>query len=365
VNLDPTETQRLLQEGLTALLRAEVPFDRIRTLERTGDWDRKLWSALAEQGWLGLPFGGGGAGAVVEGDDEHGGLVDLGLAVECLARRAAIVPILEVAVAGRTLAAAGEEALVEGVVAGDVVPVPAILEASDCFDAVALAVDDAGRLTGEKRFVDYGQHATHHLVAARMDGAPALLCVDARGPEVRCEPLRHIGRTPSCVVHYEGAPARRVGDAGALETVILLGRALAAVQCVGAMAEALDATVRYARVREQFGKPIGSFQAVRHHCADMASRVASARQMAFEALSELASGHADPVRVAAAKAAASRAAPEVLMLAHQIHGGNGVIEENDLYFFTLRGKERSLAWGSVEECLDVVARRVDQPVDWL
>jgi hypothetical protein len=53
------------------------------------------------------------------------------------------------------------------------------------------------------------------------------------------------------------------------------------------------------------------------------------------------------------------------MLAHQIHGGNGVIEENDLYFFTLRGKERSLAWGSVEECLDVVARRVDQPVDWL
>ena len=53
------------------------------------------------------------------------------------------------------------------------------------------------------------------------------------------------------------------------------------------------------------------------------------------------------------------------MLAHQIFGGNGVIEENDLYFFTLRGKERSLAWGSVDECLAVMASELDDPVDWL
>ena len=72
-----------------------------------------------------------------------------------------------------------------------------------------------------------------------------------------------------------------------------------------------------------------------------------------------------PLRPAAAKASASRAAPEVLMLAHQIHGGNGVIEENDLYFFTLRGKERSLAWGTVDECLAVIGERVEEPVDWL
>jgi alkylation response protein AidB-like acyl-CoA dehydrogenase len=57
--------------------------------------------------------------------------------------------------------------------------------------------------------------------------------------------------------------------------------------------------------------------------------------------------------------------PEVTMLAHQIHGGNGVIEENDLYFFTLRGKERSLAWGSAEECLCEAAERVGDPQDWL
>jgi alkylation response protein AidB-like acyl-CoA dehydrogenase len=123
--------------------------------------------------------------------------------------------------------------------------------------------------------------------------------------------------------------------------------------------------VAYAKLREQFGKPIGSFQAVRHHCANMAMRVASARSLAFEALSALDAGLDAGTRVAAAKASASLAAPEVTMLAHQIHGGNGVIEENDLYFFTLRAKERSLAWGSAEECLAELAASVDRPVEWL
>jgi alkylation response protein AidB-like acyl-CoA dehydrogenase len=165
-------------------------------------------------------------------------------------------------------------------------------------------------------------------------------------------------------VRYEGVPARRVAGAAALAALVRLGRALAAVQCVGAMEQALDATVRYARVREQFGRPIASFQAVRHHCANMAIRVASARLLAFEALSALDAGTASDAQVALAKASASRAAPEVLMLAHQIHGGNGVIEENDLYFFTLRGKERSLAWGSAEECLAVAAAAVAEPAEW-
>ena len=85
--------------------------------------------------------------------------------------------------------------------------------------------------------------------------------------------------------------------------------------------------------------------------------------MAFEALSLMGQGQLDDRGAAAAKAAASRAAPEVLMLGHQIHGGNGVIEENDLYFFTLRGKERSLSWGSVEECLSLMSQDIQAPID--
>jgi len=88
----------------------------------------------------------------------------------------------------------------------------------------------------------------------------------------------------------------------------------------------------------------------------MAMCVVSTRLLVYEALFAL---------VASAKASASRAAPEVLLLAHQIHGGNGIIEENDLYFFTLRGKERLLAWGSGEECLELLSASVEAPAEFL
>jgi alkylation response protein AidB-like acyl-CoA dehydrogenase len=93
--------------------------------------------------------------------------------------------------------------------------------------------------------------------------------------------------------------------------------------------------------------------------------VAASRFLAYEALDALDQRTATRRQVALAKASASRMVPEVTMLAHQIHGGNGVIEENDLYFFTLRGKDRSLAWGSAEECLAIAADAIEEPQDWL
>jgi len=361
VNLEATETQVLLRDTVRDYLAREVPLDRIRQLEREQGWDETLWKALRDQGWLGLPFseaaGGGG-----------GSLLDVGVLVEEFARRAAIAPLMEALACGialdRFAPGPAAEALVAGLLDGSVLPVPALLEADDCFGSVALAAK-RGRLDGEKRFVDYGQFASHHLVLARDAGEVALFRVDARCAEVSCEPLRTIGRTPSARVRYAGAPAERVGGPEAARALLWIGRALAAVQCVGSAAEALDQTVAYAKVREAFGKPIGSFQAVKHHAAGMASKVASSRHLVFEALHALERGGEAGLRVALAKASASRAVPEVTMLAHQIHGGNGIIEENDLYFFTLRGKERSLAWGTVDECLAEVAGAVHEPVDWL
>lgn len=356
MDLDLSDTQALLQETVRGYLEKELPFDRVRELEREQRWDQGLWKEVCAQGWLALPFaeeyGGGG-----------GSLVDAGLLVEEFARRAALVPVREALAAGRVLERHAGGELLESLLAGEALPAPALLESSDANAEPTLRVD-GGRLSGYKLFVDYGQFATHHLVAALDADAPALFLVE-RGSGVSCEPLRSIGRTPLCHVRYEAASARRVAGADALAELVRLGRALAAVQCVGSMQQALDMTVAYAKVREQFGKPIGSFQAVRHHCANMATRVASSRLLAFEALSALQAGSASDAQVALAKASASRAAPEVTMLAHQIHGGNGMIEENDLYFFTLRAKEHSLAWGSAEECLAVVARDVDSPTDWL
>lgn len=356
MNLDLTQTQSLLQETARGFLEQELPLDRIRELERENGWDEGLWQSVCRQGFIALPFsearGGGG-----------GSLVDAGLLVAEFARRAAIVPILEVLVAGRVLHDHAGGELLLPLIEGNALPVPALLEASDRFEDVTLRVE-GGALSGEKAFVDYGQFATHHLVSALDGNSPALFLVET-GAGVACEPLRTIGRTPQCAVRYLRAPARRVAGAEAVAELVRLGRALAAVQCVGSMEQALDLTVRYATQREQFGVPIGSFQAVRHHAANMAIRLTSARLLAFDALSALDAGTASDEQVALAKASASRAAPEVTMLAHQIHGGNGVIEENDLYFHTLRAKERSLAWGSAEECLAVAAGNVEEPTEWL
>lgn len=357
LSLDTTQT--LLRDAVRGYLEAELPFERIRQLERERRSDDVLWKALCAQGWLGVPlpeaWGGG-----------DGTLVEAGLVVEELARRAAIVPAAEVLASLLALARCGEgeraAELARDALAGSALPVAALLEGDDPRQVkLALA---GGRLTGEKRFVDYAEQATHHLVSAR-DGDGLALFLVPRDGKVSCRALRAIGRTPQAHVRYAGASAVRVGGADACRELHLLSRIFAAVQCLGSAQQALDQTVRYATVRVQFGRPIGSFQAVKHHAANMAMRVEAARFLVYEALGALSRGEATPRHVALAKASASRCAPEVTLLAHQIHGGNGVIEENDLYFFSLRGKDRSLAWGSFDECLAEACEGLERPRDWL
>jgi alkylation response protein AidB-like acyl-CoA dehydrogenase len=352
VNLDLNETQTLLRDTIRTYLTNEVPFDRIREIEQTDDCDEALWSAICRQGWIALPFGESVGGAA-------GSLTDIGLVVEEFARRAAIIPIAEVMACSWLLEHHIDDAvsapLVEGIIAGTVRPVPA--ESDD------LELAD-GSVTGSVDFIDFGAQATHHLIIARGDHEQ-LIMVAADGASVSTQPLTTIGRTPTCRARYEGAPAVVVGQADAARRLRSIARTLTAVQCVGSMQTAFDMTVAYAGFREQFGKAIGSFQAVKHHCANMAIRIEGTRFMTYEALDGIADGRASDAEIAMAKAATARAVPEVLMLAHQVHGGNGVIEENDLYFFTLRGKERSLAWGTLDECLEIAAQDVDEPIDWL
>ena len=359
LTLDPTQT--LLRDSARAYLEAELPFERVRALERENRADEQLWKAIAAQGWLGaaLPEAWGGAG---------GTLVEAGLVLEELARRAAIVPAAEslacLLALARGGAGADAEALCADVLAGGSSVVPALLESDDAFGRTRLALSADATLSGEKRYVDYAQGASHHLVSALDAGAPALFLARTDAG-VSCHALRTLGRTPQAHVRYAGARAVRVAGAEAVALLWQLGRLFAAVQCLGCAQQALDATVRYASDRVQFGRPIGSFQAVKHHAANMAMRVDAARFLVYEALDAASRGRATARQVALAKASASRCVSFVTLLAHQIHGGNGVIEENDLYFFTLRGKERSLAWGSYEECLAEVSADVDSPRDWL
>jgi alkylation response protein AidB-like acyl-CoA dehydrogenase len=361
MNPDFSETQLLLQTTIRGYLEEEIPFDRIREHEEKRRADEKLWQGMASQGWLGIPLpeavGGGDAG-----------LVEAGIFVHELARRAAVVPGVEVMASAVLLArhADGDEsALLRAVVDGNARVVPALLEPSDDFAQVDTAVDASGKLSGEKRFVDYPDFATHHLVSARGPEGLGLYLVERGDAGIETTARSCTGRTPQADVRYRGARARRVAGEEAVARLLDIGRALTSAQILGSMEVALEMTVAYTNIRVQFGQPLAAFQAVQHHAADMCMHVESNRFLVYELLDSLERGTASAEDAALVKASVSRSVPFVTMQAHQLHGGQGLIEENDLYFFTIRGKDRSLAWGTAEECLELLAKEVETPPRWL
>lgn len=363
------ETQLLLRDTLRQFLERELSFDRVRECEREARADAALWRTLVKQGWLATPFP-----AALEGGG--GGMVCAGILVEEFSRRAALIPIAEVLTAALTLQRCGAPCggLLRRVLAGEAVVTPAILEAGDSFDGIAAEALPAGTaavgeaawlLRGEKCFVDYAQFASHHLVAAQCGGERGLYLVESADPGVKCEATPALGRIPQAQVRYDGARAVRAAGAEAVGELVRIGRALTCAQLLACMEVSLEQTVAYTNLREQFGRALSTFQAVQHHAANMAMHCEASRFLTYEVLDALERRSADDRQVALAKASLSRAAPEVLMTGHQLHGGQGFIEENDLYFFTLRGKDRSVAWGTAEECLALAATGVEQKARWL
>ena len=356
-----SEDQTLLRDSLRDLLAKEADFGRLRDMEKTGGFDTALWAKLAELGWLGLAFpessGGGG-----------GSLVDVALAVEELARVAALVPYAEVMMASATLSRfvtpAADAGLEAAIMSGQAILVPAILDEADSFDALAGTADRSAGFSGSRLFVDYGASATGFLVRAEGAAGTELRLIDATQESVKARPLETIARVPSAAITFNNAAGERVAGTDGYAFLLQFGRTLAAVQCLGYAQAALDMTLDYVRNRVQFGRPIGSFQAVQHHCANMALATDAARFLVYEAAWAVDQGCSTGDQVATAKAWASKTAVEVTALAHQLHGGIGVTEEYDLHFFSLRAKERAIAWGTADECLAVAARTIEQPVEW-
>ncbi|MFF4239528.1 acyl-CoA dehydrogenase family protein [Actinomadura geliboluensis] len=261
------------------------------------------WPALAESGLalVGVPEEAGGSG---------GGLADAAAVLRAAGYHAAAVPLAETGwLAGRLLAEAG-------------LPVPA-----GVLTAASGAVADGGTLSGTLRRVPWARDADRLVVLA--GGVVAV--VDPSLTQIT-EGVNVAGEPRDDVV-LSGVRAEAVApcpvDAAELRRRGALARA---VQLTGAMARALDLSVRYAGEREQFGRPVGRFQAVQQMLAELAGE-ATVADVAVRAAVRTPD---DPVAVAAAKANASRAAGAVAAIAHQVHGALGVTEEHVLHKVTLR-----------------------------
>ncbi|WP_405837316.1 acyl-CoA dehydrogenase family protein [Streptomyces sp. NBC_01518] len=364
-----SDEQDELRRTVRAFLADTSPETETRRLMETPEgFDRALWHRMGtELGLQGLavPEEYGGAGC---------GPVEVGAVMEELGRALACTPFLASAVLATTtlLRSDDEDArkrLLPGLASGELVGTLALSEDSARWDATGVqlnARESKGRwlLTGHKMFVLDGATADVVLTVARTDDGIGVFWVDGdaagltRAPLPTMDPTRRQAR-----LDYADVPATRLrthGDGWDLVSQVLDRAAVAlAAEQVGVASRALDMAVEYAKVRHQFGRPIGSFQAVKHLLADVLLEVESARAAAHFALLAAEGEDPDlPAVASLAKAFCSDACLQATEQNIQVHGGIGFTWEHPAHLYLKRAKTSQLLFGDSAYHRELLARRI-------
>jgi len=339
------EEQRALQDNLRRLLRETVPVDRLRELVAAGPaHDQRLWRALADMGLTGVlvpeEFGGLGLG-----------LLDAVLVQEVLGEYAAPVAWLPTAIAGPlalTLAASTEQKArwFPAIVDGTLQVAVGIAEAGGNRDDAAV-VFQGGTLRGRLLFVQ-GAAQAQLLICCCSEGDLYAVHPETRG--LTWTALRSIDDTRALwEVNLEDVEAEPLacGLGEVAGPLVAAGRVALAADTLGAAQSMLDRAVAYAGEREQFGRPVGSFQAVKHLCADMAAELEPARALLWYAAHVFDAVPAERrVMACHAKAHLSEVGTFVARSATEVHGGVGFTELLGLhYWFKRIGCNRQLLGG--------------------
>ena len=360
-----TEEQAQLRDAVRRFCAENFDEQTVRRLmESDPPFDPKVWARLgAELGVLGLsvPETDGGAG---------GTLVDQALAVEELGASLACGPVFGtvfLAIPALVAASAGpvSEELLAELTEGRRTAAFAVADRAGAFDPAAVTVTaDTDALTGAvEQVVDAGA-ADDLLVAADGPDGLGFYAVAAAGPGVERTPLVTFDLTrPQATIRFSDAPARLVAGADEAERVIghalQVGSALLAVEQVGASQHLLDLSVDYAKSRLQFGRPIGSFQAVKHRLADLLVELEHARSTAYHAVWALMDGTDDPALAASiAQATCSAAFSRIAADTIQVHGGIGFTWEHQAHLYLKRATTDAALLGTAEQHRSRVAALV-------
>jgi len=332
-------------------------------MESEPRFDRKVWQRLgSELGVLGLsvPESAGGAG---------GTLVDQAIAVEELGAALATGPLFGtvfLAIPALVAASAGPDRddLLGALVEGTRTAAFAVPDRAGAFDPTVITVTGTERLTGRvERIVD-ADAADELLVAATGPGGVALYAVDVNGPGVQRTPLVTLDLTrPQATIELSDAPARLLAGPEeadrAITHALQVGSALLAAEQIGGAAHLLNLAVEYAKSRLQFGRPIGSFQAVKHRLAEGMVDLEHARSATYHAVWALSDGSDDPALSAAiAQALASAAFSRIATDTIQVHGGIGFTWEHQAHLYFKRATTDAALLGSAEAHRNRVAELV-------
>jgi alkylation response protein AidB-like acyl-CoA dehydrogenase len=372
MNLGISAEQRELRESVRRFLTERAPLTRVRELMEIPDGtDPDVWRQASAQ--LGLP------GIAVP--EEYGGagfsFAEQAIVLEELGAALFTGPYLAGAVLAATALLASDDTeakkdLLPGIAAGETVATLAFTEDGGSWEPASIRLaatkttENGWRLDGHKSFVLDGHAADLILVVAATGtgGTLSLFAVAGTANGLTRRPLPTLDQTRKLArLAFDRTPARLIGEPGAARAMLdhtldVAAVALAAEQLGGAQ-RALDMAVAYAKVRQQFGRPIGSFQAIKHRCADLLLEVESLRSAVGYAAAAVAAGSAEVAVLAPLlKAYASEVYSHVAGENIQIHGGIGFTWEHDAHLYLKRAKASELFLGDASYHRERLATRI-------
>jgi alkylation response protein AidB-like acyl-CoA dehydrogenase len=371
-----SEEQEMLRRSARVLLEKQCPPAMVRRMmdDQLG-YAPDLWKTMADLGWVGL--------VIPESFDGAGlSYVDMAVLLEETGRVLLPAPFIPTVLFAEAINRAGSEhlknTLLPKIASGELTGTLAHLEPSGALDGDGIAMvarPSGGRfiLEGTKLFVNEAHAVDYLLVAARSDAQSrgesgiTLFALERTRPGIAVTVLDTMDRTRKVAeVRFEEVEASQadvVGKVGEgwkpLSQVIDRGKVSLAAEMVGGASKVLDMAVAYAKTREQFGRPIGSYQAIQHKCANMLVDIESARSAVYYAAWAVSQEVPEaPLAAALAKAAASDAYRRATADGIQIHGGIGFTWEHDVHLYFKRAKSSEFTFGDATYNREIVAQLI-------
>jgi len=375
MDLGLSEEQEMLKASARDFLQKECPKQLVRQLDESEEgYSSELWQKMANQGWMGLVF-----------PEEYGGtggsFMDLTVLLEEMGHNIVPGPFFStVVLAALTILTAGSEEqkmeLLPKVAGGKAILSFALTEPTASYDAASVRTKADARngefvINGTKLFVLNANVADYIVCVARTaetanpEEGISIFLVEARSPGVRCTLLDTLARDKQCEVVFEDVSVSAKNMIGGLgqgwpivQGVLQKATVAKCAEMVGGAQAALDMAVDYAKERVQFGRPIGSFQAIQHYCANMVTDVSGSRFITYKAAWKVSQGLPAAMDVAIAKAWTGEAYGRVTLLAHQIFGAIGFTMDHDMHLYYRQAKAGEIIFGDSDFQRAIVAREL-------
>jgi len=374
MNYDINEEQRMIRDTARKFLSKECPGEFVRQMAQDEKgFTPQLWQGMAELGWMSL--------LVPEQYEGFGGsFLDLAVLLAEMGYCCLPGPFFStVVLGGLTVLEAGSEAqkaeILPDLASGKRLMTLAWLEEEGSYSPEGITLTATSQeedhiLTGTKLFVPDAHVADTIICVARTaeagkDGTAGLtfFLADAGSPGLRVEVLRTTAGDKQCEVTFDHTPVPKkniLGEPGGawpvLKRILQMAAVAKCAEMSGGARRVMELVVPYTKERVQFGRPVGSFQAVQHHCANMLTYQDTIEFITYEAAWRISAGLPFDKEASMCKAWVSDSYRKLVGLGHQVIGGIGFMEEHDLQLYFKRGKAAELAYGDTEFHREMLAQ---------